>query len=64
MIPILYIGNGCFTKHPIKNGCFGFQEALEKDDKKDTRPTYQLIVQGVQGLSEVYANTRTIHLPQ
>ena len=26
MIPILYIGNGCFTKHPIKNGCLEYQE--------------------------------------
>ncbi len=25
MIPILYIGNGCFTKHPFKNCCFGHQ---------------------------------------
>ena len=25
MIPILYIGNGCFTKHPIKNGCLEYQ---------------------------------------
>ena len=28
MIPYLYIGNGCFTKHPFINGCFGFQEVL------------------------------------
>ena len=26
MIPNLYIGNGCFTKHPFFNGCLGFQE--------------------------------------
>ena len=26
MIPNLYIGNGCFTKHPFINGCLGFQE--------------------------------------
>ena len=25
MIPILYVGNGCFTKHPIKNGCLEYQ---------------------------------------
>ena len=25
MIPNLYIENGCFTKHPLKNGCLGFQ---------------------------------------
>ena len=25
MIPNLYIGNGCFTKHPFLNGCLGFQ---------------------------------------
>ena len=25
MIPNLYLGNGCFTKHPLKNGCLGFQ---------------------------------------
>jgi len=22
MIPDLYMENGCFTKHPLKNGCF------------------------------------------
>ena len=26
MIPNHYIRNGCFTKHPLKNGCLGFQE--------------------------------------
>ncbi len=26
MIPNLYIGNGCFTKHLFINGCLGFQE--------------------------------------
>ena len=25
MIPNLYIKNGCFTKHPLKTGCLGFQ---------------------------------------
>ncbi len=25
MIPNLYIGNGCFTKHPFLNGCLEFQ---------------------------------------
>ncbi len=25
MIPNLYIGNGCFTKHQFFNGCLGFQ---------------------------------------
>ena len=25
MIPNLYIGKGCFTKHLFKNGCLGFQ---------------------------------------
>ena len=25
MIPNLYIGNGCFTKHPIKNCCLEYQ---------------------------------------
>ena len=25
MIQNLYIGNGCFTKHPFKTGCLGFQ---------------------------------------
>ena len=25
MIPNLYIGNGCFTKHLFINGCLGFQ---------------------------------------
>jgi len=28
MIPNLYLGNGCFTKHPLKNGCLGFQADL------------------------------------
>ena len=28
MIPNLYIGNGCFTKHPFFNGCLGFQAEL------------------------------------
>ena len=23
--PHLYLGNGCFTKHPLKHGCLGFQ---------------------------------------
>ena len=26
MIQNLYIGNGCFTKHPFKTGCLGFQD--------------------------------------
>ena len=25
MIPDLYLGNGCFTKHPFKTGCLGYQ---------------------------------------
>ena len=25
MIPNLYLGNGCFTKHPLKYGGLGFQ---------------------------------------
>ena len=25
MIPNHYIRNGCFTKHPLKNGCLGYQ---------------------------------------
>ena len=28
MIPNLYIGNGCFTKHLFINGCLGFQASL------------------------------------
>ena len=24
MIPNLYLGNGCFTKHPFKTGCLGY----------------------------------------
>ena len=28
MIPNLYIGNGCFTKHPFINGCLGFQALI------------------------------------
>ena len=30
MIPNLYIGNGCFTKHQFFNGCLGFQVYLVK----------------------------------
>ena len=26
--PNLYIGNGCFNKHPIKNSCLGFQVVI------------------------------------
>ena len=26
MIPFLYLKTGCFTKHPLKNGCLGFQD--------------------------------------
>ena len=29
MIPNLYIGNGCFTKHPFFNSCLGFQDGDE-----------------------------------
>ena len=25
MIPNLCLGNGCFTKHPLKNGCLEYQ---------------------------------------
>ena len=32
MIPNLYMGNGCFTKHPLKNGCLGFQALIKWDD--------------------------------
>ena len=28
MIPNLYIGNGCFTKHLFKTGCLGFQVCM------------------------------------
>ena len=28
MIPNLYIGNGCFTKHLFINGCLEFQEII------------------------------------
>ncbi len=28
MTPNLYIGNGCFTKHPFFNGCLGFQSLV------------------------------------
>ena len=28
MIPNHYIKNGCFTKHPLKNGCLGYQVSL------------------------------------
>ena len=27
MIPDLYLGNGCFIKHPFKTGCLGYQVA-------------------------------------
>ncbi len=33
MIPNLYIGNGCFTKHLFINGCLGFQERDEYGSK-------------------------------
>ena len=26
---IIYIKNGCFTKHPLKNGCLGYQVGVE-----------------------------------
>ena len=29
MIPNLYIGNGCFTKHLFINGCLGFQVGVD-----------------------------------
>ena len=28
MIPNLYLGNGCFTKHPFKANCLEFQEEI------------------------------------
>ena len=31
MIPNLYIGNGCFTKHPFKTGCLGYQEWVNNE---------------------------------
>ena len=39
MIPILYIGNGCFTKHPIKNGCLEYQVLVKfrNDDSGNLR---------------------------
>jgi len=30
MIPNLYLGNGCFTKHPFKRGCLGFQVQIKQ----------------------------------
>ena len=30
MIPNHYIKNGCFTKHPLKHGCLGYQEGPVK----------------------------------
>ena len=33
MIPYLYIENGCFTKHPFKNGCLGFQVLMNPQIK-------------------------------
>ncbi len=32
MIPNLYLGNGCFTKHPFKTGCLEYQEVLKIKD--------------------------------
>ena len=29
MIPNLYSRNGCFTKHPLKHGCLGFQADMK-----------------------------------
>ena len=34
MIPNLYIGNGCFTKHLFINGCLGFQVILGGGNSK------------------------------
>ncbi len=28
MIPNLYLGNGCFAKHPFKANCLEFQEEI------------------------------------
>ena len=28
MMPNLYLGNGCLTKHPFKNGCLGYQVCI------------------------------------
>ena len=28
MIPNLYVKNGCFTKHPLQNGCLGYQVGI------------------------------------
>ena len=28
MIPNHYIQNGCFTKHPLKTGCLGYQDGI------------------------------------
>ena len=35
MIPNHYIRNGCFTKHPFKNGCLGYQ--VEKNILRSRR---------------------------
>ncbi len=36
MIPNLYIGNGCFTKHLFINGCLGFQVGIGSKSLSDT----------------------------
>ena len=32
MIPNHYIRNGCFTKHPLKNGCLGYQDGYSPEN--------------------------------
>ena len=38
MIPNLYIGNGCFTKHLFINGCLGFQGASTEKQTSAFQP--------------------------
>ena len=35
MIPNHCINNGCFTKHPLKDGCVGYQEYFHYNNNKD-----------------------------
>ena len=32
MIPIFYMENGCFTKHPFLAGCLGFQVYIKPQE--------------------------------
>ena len=39
MIPNHYIKNGCFTKHPLKSGCLGYQAYMFMAIYLEDRPS-------------------------